>query len=262
MVLKNKGNNLDVIYTLDDADLGLKVFRHEITRTIESLEDVLQSNLDDLDGAKIYEKLEKAFEIHIEDDDYLEMFSKKNGREYIACTDIATSAAFKVIFEPKVDWMLSFRALVAEGVELENRPYSLAELEEMVSKKDIVLLHNIPEEISDDSTENITYFTREQYQRLHCYELYEEWPLNRERFIDANPELFKGAFKKSITRSKLIGCAKDVLEELEEEVKDVLEADPIDENDSEVIRVCSEWYNEFSQGNEFVQLTKALTNEK
>ncbi len=248
----------------DGIDKDVEIFKHAVERKTRELEELVEVDFKKVDGIELYEKMKKVFHIYIEEGDFLKIFSIKNARSYVRCTDIATAIEFNPEFSEDT-YQFFFRAMVAHDVKLKDGPYSLGKLERMVQRKDIVLMHSYATEIPVKTDIKNPQITADQYKRLSCFEICSDYPTstaNNEKFISDNQEIFSILFKNSINQKQMLIGLGRVLNSLQGEIDDALNVNSIDKRDVQLAESCKEWFDDFSKRDSFSGLQKALIKEE
>lgn len=245
---------------------NLEEFKYQLKTYIESIKQILEADFDKLSDQQLYEMLTKVYSISLDEDDYLSMLSKYNNKEYNYIYKIPTT----MIFVGKAseghgrsfdcwvqDYQIYYLVVASEEFDFDyNKIYSIAEINELVSNKTIMLLKEDSEAI-DDYVE----FAMEGYQSLETLDInITGYSDNISKFINDNYSLFGDLLRKKFPREKVLDDMKGLIEELDDEINDVFFSsnNPSDYLYFETSKKCKEWYELSSEKEEYQNIKKRL----
>ena len=155
------------------------------------------------------------------------------------------------------DYQIYYLVVASEEFDFDyNKIYSIAEINELVSNKTIMLLKEDSEAI-DDYVE----FAMEGYQSLETLDInITGYSDNISKFINDNYSLFGDLLRKKFPKEKVLDDMKGLIEELDDEINNVFFSsnNPSDYLYFETSKKCKEWYELSSEKEEYQNIKKRL----
>ena len=225
------------------------IFKTRLQQYIYILKEVVESDFDKITDKELFELLSKVYSISFNEDDYLNMLSKLNDKQYTFIHSIPTAMTFTDIATEghgrNFDWwnqlyQVYYLAAASETFKIDyNKIYSKEEIKKLVADKDIVLLEREEEAINDSIN-----FTPEEYEPITTLGInIESCGNNISKFALDNYSLIGALLREKFTKKIVLKDIKKMFDDLTEEMQVIFsDAQSSDPNYCETARICKEWF--------------------
>ena len=242
-------------------------FKTRLQEYISLLKEVVESDFDKLTDKELYELLSKAYGISLDEDDYLEMLSKLNNKQYTFIHKIPTTMTFTDIATEghgrSFDWweqlyQVYYLAASSDTFKFDyNKTYSKKEIKKLTADKSIVLLKR--EEEAIDSIRG-----QEKYEPIPTLDIdINGYGDNISKFVLNNYSLFGKLLRKRFTKKTVLKDMREMIDDLTAEMQEIFsDAKSSDPIYSGTARVCKEWFDSSSEKAEYQGIQKILRPNK
>ena len=246
---------------------NVQTFKKELKDYINTILALLETDFSKLSGVELYNLLHKVYDICFDKEDVLQLFSKRNKRKYDRVTNLYTDETFesyecegrgKNFSYWKETSQFYYVVAIADNVKLERRSYSKEEIDEMVSKKDVVILKRRDRVIDKNDLDKSYY-----YDNNYKYDYFDDF--SDSIFFD-NPEILSTMLRRRFTKKKIYNDMRKYVSELAENIDDVCknEEENVDDyDDFDIIaRRCYCWFRKSNENKKYQRIRKKLGMEK
>lgn len=244
-------------------------FKTEIQKYISILNELIESDFNKLNDKQLYDLLSKIYYISLDENDYLEMLSKKNNREYTHIYDMPTTMTFiSTATEGHgngFDWweqlyQVYYHVTTSNEFKFDyNKTYSKEEIRRLLSDKSIVILKS--EHIAIDDAQD---FVQENYEKIPTLGMdIKNYSNNISQFVLDNYGLFGQLLRKRFTKSKVLIDAGKIINALNMEMKDIFSSERLkDPYYSGTTSICKELFESSEEKKEYQAIQKTLKPKK
>lgn len=254
-----------------------EMFKIEIQKYIEIIDKLINLDFKKLSNREFYELLKQIYSIRLDENDYLKMISKKNGKKYSDIYNIPTTMTFKSMVTEghgrDFSWyedLFQTYFDVAISDDLKNRrfqngrynlkPFTKQEIKQMLEDKDIVIFMENDRVIYKSDLEE---FNAEEYKKFPSLNIECKWYTgNYFKFIEDNFDLFAELLRRKFTKKKILKDMKEYLKELECDIDNIFNnVNSRDKYYSGISKICENWYNTSGIKEKHEDIIKTLSKE-
>lgn len=242
-----------------------EIFKAKFKTYISTLKNVIESDIDKLTDKELYKLLEKIYSISFDGEDYLEVLSKCNNKQYTYIHKIPTKMIFTDVKNKEHDGVFDwwnqiyqihlFAATSDQFKFNDDKMYSIEEINELLSSGDIVIL-NYRAKAIDNNKE----FVQDNYESTSPLDI-EIMNHNNDmsKFISNNSSLFGELLRKRCTKKSILKDVGEFVNDLNREIKYVfLDSQAEDPYYSETAKMCKEWFESSDAKIEYQNIQKTL----
>ena len=270
----NKKNEMQIIrlhentfWNVDgNTEENLKIFKELLRDYIIKLKKIVESDFDKLFDQELYTILNDVYDIQLDQNDYLFMLSKYNGKRYVDFNLLPTTMFFKSVKSEghgkSLDmweqlYQVCYLVAISDTFECDyNKIYSKEEIKELVDNKTIILLKR-----KDKEADYYGSFAQGDYEQIPTLGIdVSDYTDNLNQFVLDNFNLFGELLRKKFTKARVLKDIKEIIEEFDCDINDVF--DEIDSDDldySDIARVCKEWYDSSEEKEDYQGIQKKLS---
>lgn len=236
-----------------------EMFKIEMQKCIEIIDKLINLDFKKLSNREFYELLKQIYSIRLDEDDYLKMVSKKNGKKYSEIYNIPTTMTFKSmvteghgrdfswyedLFQTYFDVAISddLKSRRFQNGRYNLKPFTKQEIKQMLEDKDIVIFMENDKVIYKSDLEE---FESEEYEKFPSLNIEcKGYTDNFFKFIEDNFDLFAELLRRKFTKKRILKDMKEYLKELQWDLEEILDdVNSNDKNYSGISKICENWYN-------------------
>ena len=248
---------------------NVETFKTKIQEYINILKELVESDLDKLNDKKLYELLSNIYDITLDEEDYLKMFSKYNNKKYTFIHRIPTTMTLTRRTAQghgrSFDWwnqLYQVYYLVATSDTFEfdyNKTYSKEEIKKIISDKSIVILKQ--EEVAINGNQN---FVKESYEPIPTLDIdIKNYSDNMSQFILNNYSLFGELLRKKFTKHTVLKDVKKIIDDLNQDMQVIFSTAQLKEQlYSDIAIICKEWFESSAERKDYQVIQKKLELRK
>ena len=194
----------------DSNKENAKAFKTQIRKYIGILKKIIEADFNKLTDKKFYDLLTKVYSISLTEEDYLEMFSIKNGKKYSKICEIPTTITFldRTITGHGIDFNLEIQlyqicyvAAIVDDMKFDDsKTYSKEEIKKMVSDKTTIILNEQTIPIEENPN-----FNEEKYELIPSLDIkIKDYDDNISNFVNDNFSLFGKLLRKRFKKEEVL----------------------------------------------------------
>ena len=254
----------------DTDENNADIFKTELEEYIRKIKELVDSDFEAISDKKFFDLLSNIYDITLEEEDYLEMFSRLYNRDYSYATELKTD----MIYKDRADeghakdyswwqqlYQASYYVAIDSDCELDdNKVYTRDELLELSDKHSIVLMHENSDELDDLSGLSET----EEYNPLRTADVrIESYSNNITQFALEHFDVFAQILREKYTRKVVIQDLINYMNLLVYDINQVINSAESKSKDySGIGKLCKEWYLTSGVKEEVASLQRKLKENK
>ncbi len=244
-------------------------FRKQIKNYIEDLKEIVDADFNKLNDKELYDLLSKFYSISLDEDDYLEMFSKLNNKQYTFFYRIPTTMTFTGVssegHKENFEWwnqlyQVNYLSAISSDMEFDfNKTYFKEEIKQMVIDKNIIILKQGSEPIEDNPE-----FKQEKFESIPTLNIdIKDYGNNMSKFVLNNFPLFGELLRKKFPKKKVLKDIREFMIILNEDIEDVFSnVKSKDYLYSGVATICQDWFENSQEKEDFQSIQEKLIKDK
>lgn len=250
-----------------------EIFKNQLNEYITLIQKLADSNFDKLSDKELLDLLCEFYNIRLEEEDYLEMFSMLYGHEYYYATLIPTT----MVFEDRAEeghrrsfdywnqkYQVYYYAAISEDYDIDAEPgkvFTREEIIDLANNHDIVLMR---EHIEPYDRDEFDSFEEDEYDSVKTNDItIESYSDNISDFALEHIDVLGKILRKKFTRKLVLKDAYYHVQNLVYDIRQVLaRVDSDDKDYAQTARLCKEWYESSIEKQTVMELQRVLGENK
>ena len=261
------------IYNNDSIIENVDQFKEAIKRIVDYIYRIINIDLEKMNDKEFYDLIKYFYYIKLDENDYLEMISRKNNCKYTKIVTIPTTMVFDEMVEEGHRksfsyWKQHFQVYLQVTTNLDiissNHVYTVEEIKKLLLDKSIVVVSKEARDLNKKLEFEEDYISiMKDIPSLDIYidDMYSMHELSS-KFIVNNFELFIELLRSKFTKKKILRDMKKCLITMQEEMEEVFKYTDRNYGDYTLIaKLCKKWFDESEEKEKYNAIKKVLSKK-